>query len=750
VTGGQEIASDGGYERPAPTEIIDPVSGSITTVGQMVHPRYGHTTTLLSDGRVLIAGGDVSIGPTAASNASAELFDPATDSLSRLEDRPVVRSWASQGVVRLSDGRVLVTGGQEIASDGGYERPAPTEIIDPVSGSITTVGQMVHPRYGHTTTLLSDGRVLIAGGDVSIGPNAASNASAELFDPVAGTFEETGSLHHARMYHRATLLEDGRVLITGGVEAGRNTAEAELFDPVTGTFAPAGTLHVGRTDHSATLLPDGRVLIVGGNGLDAAGFVSDTATAVTELFDPRTGTMTETAPLITERSQHAAVLLPDSRVLIAGGFNVDGEPKTTELFDPATGTFERGASTLDPLGQTSAAPLPGGRVLVVGETDALELFDASTSGPAARPPAPRHGLAGTVTPIEPPAVARFGHTATLLPDGRVLVVGGTKDRGLPFIAPDAFDSAEIYDPGTGTWSPTGALIQGRMNHTATLLHDGRVLVTGGEVPVVAAADGSTSSEAIDSAEVYDPVTGRFTPTGPMKVARGAVSRCCGQLLRHTATLLADGRVVVAGGADLNRIDVFDPRTNEFTSVSTGCQGQPALLEDGKVLFGCATGAVFDPATNTVSPVPDVAWLRSLGTILPDGRIVIPDRAGRAPLVVEPIVNAGEMSWWSIDTLIAQQIGGGAVQTVTLLPDGRLLVFAQRLGDVRPLDLGYAAVFDPALASLTEVASPAGRYAPTATLLPDGRILFLGIPQRSPDRTDPVPPVAEVLDLAVPR
>jgi Kelch motif len=273
-----------------------------------------------------------------------------------------------------------VTGGQEIASDGSYERPAPTEIIDPTSGSITTVGQMVHPRYGHTTTLLSDGRVLIAGGDVSIGPNPASNASAELFDPATGTFEETGSLNHARMYHRATLLEDGRVLITGGVEAGKNTAEAEVFDPATSTFTPTGTLHVGRTDHSATLLPDGRVLIVGGNGLDAAGFVSDTATAVTELFDPRTGTITETAPLITERSQHAAVLLPDGRVLIAGGFNFDGEPTTTELFDPATGTFQRGANTLDPLGQTSAAPLHGGRVLVVGETDALELFDASTSG----------------------------------------------------------------------------------------------------------------------------------------------------------------------------------------------------------------------------------------------------------------------------------------------------------------------------------------------------------------------------------
>jgi hypothetical protein len=721
------------------------VQGEFTRVGPPTQDGRRQAIPLL-DGRVLLVG--VSQPPNTNTEVGVvHVFDPATNDVSRLEDRPVVRSWAGQGLVRLADGRVLVTGGQEIASDGSFERPAPTEVIDPVSGSIATVGPMVHSRYGHTATLLSDGRVLIVGGDVSIGPNPASNASTELFDPSTGSFSETGSLNHARMYHRATLLADGRVLITGGVEAGSNTLAAELFDPANESFTSVGSLHAGRTDHSATLLADGRVLVAGGNGLDAAGFVADDAIATAEVFDPQTGQFTDSSPLTTERSQHAALLLEDGRVLIAGGFNFDGEPRTSELFDPATGTFERGASTLDPLGSTTAAALPDGQVLVVGESDPLELFDPSASGPIAPTPAPRNDLAGAVTAASPPAIARFGHTATRLPDGRVLVAGGTEDPWLPFVAPGVFDSAELYDPRTGSWSPTGALNQARMYHTATLLHDGRVLITGGQVPVPG-SDGGTTLESIDSAELYDPVTGAFTQAGRMTVARGATDRCCGQLRRHTGTVLEDGRVVLAGGADRDGLDVFDPGTNQFTGVRGGCQGEPIVLEDGRILFGCAAGNVFDPATNTVDAAPDRAWLRSIGTLLPDGRLLITDAAGNGPVVVDATVNAGEMSWWTVETLLDQRVGGASVQSVTALPDGRLLVFARRLGDVHPLDLAYAGVFDPRLATFTEVRSPAGRYASTATLLPDGRILFVGIPNRSPDRTDAVPPVAELLDLGL--
>jgi hypothetical protein len=250
--------------------------------------------------------------------------------------------------------------------------------------------------------------------------------------------------------HTATLLEDGRVLIVGGNDEGSHTTPtAELYDPSTGTFSPTGSLGTARGFHTATRLPDGRVVIAGG---DVAGWDDNGPfLASAEIYDPTTGTFSPTGPLAEGRSYHAATLLPDGRVLISGGVTRGTDPTSVasaELFDPATGTF------------SPTGPMTDGRVY---------------------------------------------HTATMLSDGRVLVTGGCPFGRVYANNPQFLKSAELYDPATGTFTPTGSMSYGRTWAEAMLLTGDRVLITGG------VGDGSTIS--LDTAELYDPATGTFSPAG---------------------------------------------------------------------------------------------------------------------------------------------------------------------------------------------------------------------------------------------
>ena len=316
-----------GGTSPTPTPSTRVYAGVFTPTGQLSAARLWNTSTLLPDGRVLVAGGlNTAVGSSDAGIlASAELYDPASGTFTPTGDLTAPREVPTATL--LPNGLVLIAGGW--GSRTASRALASAELYDPASGTFTPTGDLATPRAWATATLLSDGRVLIAGGT---GRSGDTLASAELYDPASGTFTPTGNLAEPRGYHTATLLPGGRVLIAGGGhDRGSPLTSAELYDPASGTFTPTGNLAAARVDHTATLLPNGRVLVAGGWKIEG-GNTDGSVLASAELYDPASGTFTLTGDMTVARVYHTDTLLPGGRVLIAGGGGAVGPLASAELF----------------------------------------------------------------------------------------------------------------------------------------------------------------------------------------------------------------------------------------------------------------------------------------------------------------------------------------------------------------------------------------------------------------------------------
>ncbi len=319
----------------------------ISPTGRMHEPRADHTSTLLRDGRVLIAGGMVENGVFLS---SAELFDPATGKFAEtgsMQSRRVGHS-----ATLLPNGKVLIAGGLAgRVFEGGPGIVASTEIYDPQTGRFSAAANMSTPRAGHAAILLADNRVLIAGG---ADRDNHALASAEIYDPASNRFTATASMHTPRMARQAVLLKDGRVLVMGGA----NGREAEIFDPRTASWQQTGDMTTTRIKHGATLLADGRVLVVG--GAPDGGWQHQLRSA--EVFDPRTGKFVPAGEMEFARFKFpdAVTALKDGNVLIAGG------AAEAELYQAASGKFVRAGSVEKPHYFASATLLPDGRVLIAG------------------------------------------------------------------------------------------------------------------------------------------------------------------------------------------------------------------------------------------------------------------------------------------------------------------------------------------------------------------------------------------------
>jgi len=334
----------------------------------------------------------------------------------------------------------------------------------------------------------------------------------------AGTWIPMVSGGTPRWNAGSALLTSGIALVAGGEATPTEVLDSsEAYYPEAGAWTPTGNLQMARKLHTVTLLPNGKVLVVGGT--TRVGKVLDSA----ELYEAVTGTWTSTGHLGEARQAHTATLLADGTVLVVGGVTTC-VLSSAEIYNPATGAWTSTGSMGEERWNHTATLLRDGRVLVAGGLCNNRLPSAEIYNPAT----------GTWASAGNMGNARDSHTATLLQDGKVLVAGGC--RGGVGNYTEALSGSEIYDPVTGTWTPTGDLGTGRYFHTATLLLNGKVLVAGGRTGIdPGRGQDNTSSTA--SAEIYDPLQKTWTPIGDLHMAR----------FSHTATRLNDGTVMVAFG-----------------------------------------------------------------------------------------------------------------------------------------------------------------------------------------------------------
>jgi N-acetylneuraminic acid mutarotase len=278
----------------------------------------------------------------------------------------------------LPNGKVLVAGGY-----GGSSYLVQSEMYDPATGTWNQTGNLNFKRSSHTATLLPNGKVLVAGGsftdpdfsnwDNSRPPTTYYPVKSELYDPATGTWSQTGNLSFTRDRHTATLLPNGKVLVTGGAGYGGSLVQSELYDPSTGAWSQTGNPNDDRYSHTATLLPNGKVLVAGGR--------SSTIPLLpyqSELYDPATGTWSQTGNLNFARYSHTATLLPNGKVLVAGGYGSSSYLVQSELYNPATGTWTQTGNLNFARANHTTTLLPNGKVLVAGYRSA-ELFRSKTN-----------------------------------------------------------------------------------------------------------------------------------------------------------------------------------------------------------------------------------------------------------------------------------------------------------------------------------------------------------------------------------
>lgn len=573
----------GGSDATAPlasAERFDPEMNAWSNAGPMTRPRLLHTVTVLPDGRALAVGGQTT---GFASTSTCEIYDPVANSWSPVTNASAAHDDAAAVLI---DGGVLVITGTNSADR--------VELYDPVANAWTQKASPPSVLGGAVTaTLLHDGRVFVW-----------DRTATYLYDLGTNGWTATSPPPQRLGNNTATLLADGRVLITGGDGAGINRNDVQLYDPANDQWSLHAPLAVPRSDHAAVLLPTGRVLVVGG----------DIPFTTTELIDYFRPTLSVVAALPFAAMRPAATALGDGRVLVAGG---SASPMRAATFDPGASTATPVGDMLAPRASPSAVLLSSGQALVAGGATS-ELFDPMTNmfvassalftgrGEAALATAADQSVlvvggnngacvssperfspqTGLWAPLLNPPTAACEPTLTLLKSGALHLGGDGRFANL------------LSD---GSWLSVGTTVASLRSHASSLLPDGRVLHTGGR-------DGS-SLVALDTSFFYAPSTQQLTAGPRLGIARSS----------HVSQTLWNGMVLVvgdrAGGAAAQKSELFDPLNDSFQpGPDAGLpieEAAAALAVDGRVLLFSGTNVfAFDEGRTasgafkpTLDPLP---------------------------------------------------------------------------------------------------------------------------------------------------
>ncbi len=758
--------------------------------------RYQHSATLLNNGMVLIAGG-VACATSGSCNYlnSAEIYNPASGTSTTTGSMATPRVAPA---VLLPNGNVLIAGGSTCDGYGNCFSVVSAEIYNPVSGTFSSAGNLQVARDGHTMTLLPNGSVLIAGGescvpgssggggpssrnlgdprwdgahlvDVNFTPTTGSItctalASAEIYDPQAGTFTLTGSLNTARYNAAAVQLANGQILVVGGSDEYNPLNSAEIYNPSTASFTTSsGGLNTPRSSPAATLLNSGLVLISGGSTCESATCPTNTA----EVYDPNANTFQYTSGNMNAyRVDHTATLLTNSQVLLAGGTDAcPGNPctsdATTELYDATAGTFTSSQGLAAARSGHSATLLTNGSVLLAGgiasgtTLSSVEFYQASSVIPAGlvsisvAPGNPSVAVGGIQQFV---ATGTFGDNSTSTLQS---VIWSSSNSGVAVINNTASDSGFALGTGLGSTTITatigalsgsttlmvqppaqssgftttstsmGTSLYGQM---ATRLTTGQVLLAGGMSP----------SGVVNNAQLYNPSNQTFTSANFMNVARWL----------HSATLLSDGTVLIAGGSDLaneetlDTAEIYNPATGTFTLLSstlnTARVGHTAtLLNNGQVLivggydpdYGLISDAeLYDPPTQTFIDLgnTNVPRYEHTATILESGQVLIAggetDPTPTGAYNVAELYNPASQTFTPVSVPMTTPREG---QAAALLNNGQVLITGGNDPATGPLNTAelYDATSDVFLAVTGTMTT--SRISHAMTLLNGGQVLIVG-------------------------
>jgi N-acetylneuraminic acid mutarotase len=373
----------------------------------------------------VVGVGGIIIYPQNAPEALAWLYDSTGQTVTTLGSQAHQGAFAAADV--LTSGQALVTGGVLAELANGNTVSSAADLYDPTTNTWTSTGAMASARAQHTATALPVGSLVVAGGTSSSGPGASVLSSAEIYSPTTSAWSSAGNMATARYLHTASLLASGDILVVGGSDSTNTScscttfiATSELYDSSSNSWSVSGSLNTPRYAHTATLLQNGQVLVTGGfGGTPSTLQNTGTVLASAELYDPASGTWTTVASMNTPRMNHTASLLSSGQVLVTGGETGSGTTATAEIYDPVANTWTLVASL---------------------------------------------------------SVARQYQLASVLPSGDVLVVGGLNDASSTTFG---VGSAELYDPGTNTWSAAGSLVTPRQHFVLLQLSTGVSMVVGG-------------------------------------------------------------------------------------------------------------------------------------------------------------------------------------------------------------------------------------------------------------------------------